>query len=106
MASMSYDQRNKRWLIQFRAPMGKRKSGTMKATTAGIRAKAWKNMRARRANELENEFGAHKATEWCGHTEKIAKAHYWMVTPNAVSEAAGFVSDAHVMPNRPDQRNQ
>lgn len=47
--------------------------------------------------ELENQFGSHKATEWCGHTEKIAEAHYWMVTADAVSKAADFVSDAHLL---------
>lgn len=72
---------------------------------AGLKVwpKPWQNMRATRATELENEFGAHKATEWCGHTEKIAKAHYWMVTPDAVSEAAGFVSDAHMMQSDAEQ---
>lgn len=66
---------------------------------AGLKAwpKAWQNMRATRATELENQFGSHKATEWCGHTEKIAAAHYWMVTPEAVTEASEFVSDAYLM---------
>jgi len=31
--------------------------------------KPWQNSRASRASELENEFGSHKATGWCGHTE-------------------------------------
>lgn len=56
--------------------------------------KPWQNLRASRATELENEFGAHKATEWCGHTERIAEAHYWMVTANDISKASAFVSDA------------
>jgi len=65
---------------------------------AGLKVwpKPWQNMRASRATELENEFGAHKATQWCGHTEKIAEAHYWMVTDDAVSEAAAFVSVSHL----------
>ena len=65
--------------------------------------KAWQNMRATRATELENEFGAHKSTQWCGHTEKIAEAHYWMVTDDAVSEAAAFVSDAYMMQSGAEQ---
>jgi hypothetical protein len=28
--------------------------------------KAWQNMRATRATELENEFGIHKSTQWSG----------------------------------------
>ena len=59
--------------------------------------KPWQNMRASRATELENEFGAHKATQWCGHTEKIAEAHYWMVTEDDITKAATYVSDAHMM---------
>ncbi len=67
---------------------------------AGVKPfpKAWINMRATRATELENEFGSHKATEWCGHTEKIAEAHYWMVTADDVSKAAEWCSGgAHVV---------
>ena len=62
---------------------------------AGLKAwpKPWQNMRATRATELENQFGAHKATERYGHTEKIAEAHYWMDTEDG-SKAAAFVSDA------------
>jgi len=59
--------------------------------------KAWQNMRASRATELENMFGTHKATEWCGHTEKIAAAHYWMVTADDISKAAATVSDEDLM---------
>ncbi len=66
---------------------------------AGLKVwpKAWQNLRATRATELENEFGAHKSTQWCGHTEKIAEAHYWMVTADAVSLAAKWESGAHVV---------
>ena len=64
---------------------------------AGLKVwpKAWQNMRATRATELENEFGSHKATRWCGHSEKIAEAHYWMVTDDDdVSKAATFESES------------
>jgi len=66
---------------------------------AGLREwpKPRQNMRASRATELETQFGAHKATEWCGHMEKIAEAHYWMVTADDVTKAAAHVSDAHMM---------
>ncbi|MEQ9409495.1 MAG: site-specific integrase [Fuerstiella sp.] len=66
---------------------------------AGLKVwpKAWQNMRATRATELENEFGTHKATEWCGHTEKIAEAHYWMVTAEDVSKASEFVTDPEAL---------
>lgn len=62
---------------------------------AGLKVwpKGWQNMRATRATELENEFGAHKATQWCGHSEKIAEAFYWMVTDDDVSKASEFASD-------------
>jgi len=72
---------------------------------AGLKVwpKPWHNLRASRATELENEFGAHKSTQWCGHTERIAAAHYWMVTPDAVSAAAQFVSDAHMMQKGAEQ---
>ena len=72
---------------------------------AGLKVwpKPWHNLRASRATELENQFGAHKATQWCGHTEKIAEVHYWMVTDDAVSEAAGFISDAYLMQQGPEQ---
>jgi integrase len=66
---------------------------------AGLKVwpKGWQNMRATRATELENQFGAHKATEWCGHTQKIAEAHYWMVTADDIAQAAGWQSGANVV---------
>ncbi|MDG1896533.1 MAG: hypothetical protein P8J37_16645 [Fuerstiella sp.] len=66
---------------------------------AGLKVwpKAWQNMRASRATELENEFGTHKTTQWCGHTEKIAEAHYWMVTADAVKQASEWESGAHLV---------
>jgi len=54
----------------------------------------FQNLRTSRATELENEFGTHKSTQWCGHTEKIAEAHYWMVTADDVMKAAAYVYDA------------
>lgn len=66
---------------------------------AGLKVwpKPWQNMRASRATELENQFGAHKATEWCGHAEKVAAAHYWMVTGDDVVRAAESVTDPALM---------
>ena len=59
--------------------------------------KPWQNLRATRATELEAEFGAHKATEWCGHSEKVAGAHYWMVTQDDIRRAAGWSIGAHMV---------
>ena len=59
--------------------------------------KPWQNLRATRATELEAEFGAHKATEWCGHSEKVAGAHYWMVTQDDIRRAAGWTSGAYLV---------
>lgn len=64
--------------------------------------KPWQNMRASRATELEDKFGAFKAAEWCGHTEKIAREHYLMMTDDVMERAINFVSDAHMMQNTPE----
>jgi integrase len=42
--------------------------------------KVWQQMRASRATELANEFPAHVATAWCGHTYEVALSHYWQVS--------------------------
>ena len=46
------------------------------------------NMRATRATEIEHYFSGAQAAEWCGHTERIASSHYWMVTTHDVDKAA------------------
>ena len=57
---------------------------------AGLKAwpKKWQNLRATRATELEREFPSHVVTGWCGHTERIAKQHYWMTTADDFEKAA------------------
>ena len=49
---------------------------------AGLKVwpKVWHNLRATRCTELEKQFPSHVVTSWCGHTERIAEAHYWMTT--------------------------
>lgn len=48
----------------------------------------WQNLRVTRATELEREFPTHVVTKWCGHTERIAKQHYWMTTEEDFKHAA------------------
>ncbi|HBE71190.1 MAG TPA: hypothetical protein DDW52_23845 [Planctomycetaceae bacterium] len=50
--------------------------------------KRWQNLRATRATELEREFPSHVVTGWCGHTERIAKEHYWMTVEEDFQKAA------------------
>ena len=38
------------------------------------------NMRASRSNEVYNRFGVTKESEWIGHSAKIRKDHYGMIT--------------------------
>ena len=42
--------------------------------------KLFHNLRASRATELANEFPAHVAAAWLGHSTLIANKHYWQVT--------------------------
>lgn len=48
------------------------------------------NQRATIATELERELPSHVVTRWCGHTERIAKQHYWMTTEGDFEKAASF----------------
>lgn len=52
--------------------------------------KKWQNLRATRATELEREFPTHVVTSWCGHTERIAKQHYWMTTEEDFKHASNW----------------
>jgi integrase len=49
---------------------------------AGVKEwpKLWQSMRATRATELANEYPAHVAAAWAGHTQEVAMNHYWTVT--------------------------
>lgn len=65
-------------------------------TRAGLKPwpKLFQNLRASRATELADEFPGHVAAAWLGHSEKIAKRHYWQVTDDHFDTATGAESDA------------
>jgi len=46
-------------------------------------------MRASRATEVHNQYGAKKESLWIGHSEKIAMKFYLMVTDEDYAIAAG-----------------
>lgn len=50
--------------------------------------KLFQNLRATRATELVRVFPPHKVCKWLGHTEAIAKKHYWQVTDEDYTAAA------------------
>ncbi len=59
---------------------------------AGLKAwpKLWQNLRATRATELVAAgWPEYKVCKWLGHTEGIAKKHYWQVTDEDYRLAAG-----------------
>ena len=49
--------------------------------------RAWQNLRASRCTELSSQFPGHVVAAWCGHSERIAKAHYLMVTSDDIRKA-------------------
>lgn len=49
--------------------------------------KLWQNLRASAATDMANRFPSYVAAEWLGHTEAIAQAHYWQVTPEHFRQA-------------------
>jgi len=49
--------------------------------------KLFHNLRASRATELANEFPAHVAAAWLGHSTIIANKHYWQVTDADITRA-------------------
>jgi len=51
--------------------------------------KLWQNLRATRATELAREYPQHLAA-WCGHSIRIADAHYWQVTDADFAQAIGY----------------
>ena len=48
----------------------------------------FQNLRASRATELANEYAAHVAAAWLGHSTAIASKHYWRVTDDDYEKAA------------------
>ena len=49
---------------------------------AGVKQwpKLWHNLRASGATDFARTLPSHVAAEICGHTEEIAKEHYWQVS--------------------------
>lgn len=68
---------------------------------AGVKVwpKKWQNLRATRATELEREFPTHVVTKWCGHTERIAKEHYWMTTEEDFKHASTWGHSGDINPS-------
>ena len=48
------------------------------------------NMRASRSNEVYDEFGSHKESEWIGHSARIRKDHYGMITDADYTRATNW----------------
>ena len=61
------------------------------AESAGIGKipRPFDNMRASRATEVHNQYGAKKESLWIGHSEKIAMKFYLMVTDEDYAIATG-----------------
>jgi hypothetical protein len=51
--------------------------------------KRFQNLRATRATELVGKQGAHIAANWLGHSQVIAKEHYWRPTAENIRRAVG-----------------
>jgi len=51
--------------------------------------KLFQNLRASRATELAQEYPAHVAAAWLGHSTLVAQKHYWQVTDADYQRAAG-----------------
>jgi len=49
---------------------------------AGVKQwpKLWQNLRASGASDMAMEYPSHVATAICGHTEEVAREHYWTVS--------------------------
>ena len=58
---------------------------------AGIETwpKLFQNLRASCSTELAQEFPAHVAAAWIGHSVEIANKHYWQVTDDDFARAVG-----------------
>src|SRR4029077_7308271 len=50
--------------------------------------------RASRATELANEFPAHVAAAWLGHSTLVANKHFWQVTDDDFAKATGTGTEA------------
>jgi integrase len=61
---------------------------------AGVKQwpKLWQNLRASGATDFARSLPSHVAAEICGHTEQIAKEHYWTVTDSDLDQAIADLS--------------
>jgi len=61
---------------------------------AGVKQwpKLWKNLRASGATDFARSLPSHVAAEICGHTEQIAKEHYWTVSDSDLDQAIADLS--------------
>ncbi len=62
------------------------------AVAAGLKPwpKAFQNMRRSCATDLARRFPGYVAAEWLGHSEKVAREHYWRVPQEMFKEASRF----------------
>ncbi len=56
---------------------------------AGVKQwpKLWHNLRASGATDFARSLPSHVAAEICGHTEEVAKEHYWQVSDSDLDSA-------------------
>ena len=56
---------------------------------AGVKQwpKLWHNLRASGATDFARSLPSHVATEICGHTEEVAREHYWQVSDSDLDKA-------------------
>jgi hypothetical protein len=54
--------------------------------------KLWQNLRASGATDFARSLPSHVAAEICGHTEQIAKEHYWTVSDSDLDSAIESLS--------------
>lgn len=64
-------------------------------TRAGVAIwpKLWQNLRASRATELARVLPGHVAAKICGHSQDVAKDHYWQVTDEDLKAAMSASTD-------------
>jgi len=63
--------------------------------------KLWQNLRASGATDLARSLPSHVAAAICGHTEQIAREHYWQVTDTDMQAALEI--DGHNPKQNPKQ---
>ena len=56
--------------------------------------KTFVNLRASRSDELDRAFPPHVVDSWMGHSGKVRRAHYLMVTEQDFADAASQMPEA------------